>query len=81
MGGRVSARSHFFFYMAVLCALTAFLGFAPTYWLPMTRGAYVANVVAIHGICFFSWTLLFVLQTGWSHRVTRQIIVRWASSA
>ena len=61
---RASERSQFFFAMAVLCCLTAFAGFAPTFWLPMTRGAYMARpLVTIHGIIFSSWMLFFVLQT------------------
>ena len=55
---------YFYFYMALLCAATAFGGFLPTFWLPLTRGGYVAApVIAIHGILFSGWTLLFVLQT------------------
>ena len=35
---RVVASSHaryFYFYMALACMAVAFLGFAPTYWLPL----------------------------------------------
>ena len=35
---RVTAQSttqYFYFYMALSCMAVAFLGFAPTYWLPM----------------------------------------------
>jgi len=64
-GARAMERSRFFFYMAVLCCLTAFAGFTPTFWLPMTRGAYMANpLITIHGILFSGWMLFFVLQTG-----------------
>src|SRR6187455_2724183 len=34
----ISARTstqYFYFYMALSCTAVAFLGFAPTYWLPM----------------------------------------------
>jgi hypothetical protein len=63
-GARASERSQFFFTMAVLCCVTAFAGFAPTFWLPMTRGAYMPSpLVTIHGIIFSSWMLFFVLQT------------------
>jgi hypothetical protein len=61
---RISTRPYFYFWMAVLAAATAFIGFAPTFWLPMTQGAYVASpVLAIHGLLFSGWTLFFVLQT------------------
>ncbi|HEV2548717.1 MAG TPA: hypothetical protein VGU20_15355 [Stellaceae bacterium] len=65
---RVAARSrteYFYVYMAIACAVVAFLGFAPTYWLPLAEGTFkgVRPLVHIHGIVFFSWTLFFVLQT------------------
>ena len=70
---RTDAR-HFYFYMAIACCAVALLGFAPTYWLPMTSGTLKANpVVHIHGIVFFVWTLFFVFQT-WlatSRRITQ----------
>jgi hypothetical protein len=65
-GTRVASRldDYFYFYMALLCAVTAFGGFLPTFWLPMTRGGYVAApVIAIHGFLFSVWVLFFVLQT------------------
>jgi len=59
-----SGTTYFYFYMALSCAAVAFLGFAPTYWLPMAAGTFKANpVVHIHGLIFFSWTLYFVFQT------------------
>jgi hypothetical protein len=55
---------YFYFYMALLCAVAAFGGFLPTFWIPMTHGAYVAApVIAIHGILFSAWILFLVLQT------------------
>lgn len=50
--------------MAMACAATAFLGFAPTYWVPLARGALSASpVIHFHGFLFFTWSLYFVLQT------------------
>lgn len=50
--------------MAIACSVVAFLGFAPTYWVPITAGKLKANpVVHIHGAIFFCWTLFFVFQT------------------
>ncbi len=55
---------YFYFYMALSCAAVAFLGFAPTYWLPMASGTFKANpIVHIHGMVFFSWVLFFSFQT------------------
>jgi hypothetical protein len=64
---RVIATSHaryFYFYMALACVAVAFLGFAPTYWLPMASGKMPPMpVVHFHGLLFFAWTLFFAFQT------------------
>jgi hypothetical protein len=53
----------FYMWMAVACVATAFLGFLPTYWMPMAAGAFAANpVVHLHGMLFFSWTLFALAQ-------------------
>ncbi len=50
--------------MSLACMAVAFLGFLPTYWMPMASGTFRANpVFHIHGMIFFSWTLYFVFQT------------------
>lgn len=63
---RVLARPSgeaFYLYMAVSCVAVAFLGFAPTYWLPLAEGKFTAHpIVHIHGLVFFAWTLFFVYQ-------------------
>ena len=65
---------YFYFQMALACAAVAFLGFAPTYWLPLASRSFSATpVVHIHGPLFFTWTLFFAFQT-WvaaSGQVTR----------
>jgi hypothetical protein len=54
----------FYFYLSVACVAIAFLGFAPTYWLPMATHTFKANpVFHIHGMLFFSWTLYLVYQS------------------
>ena len=56
--------SHFYFYMAVSCAAVAFIGFAPTYWLPLASKTFKANpVIHLHGMLFFAWSLFLVFQT------------------
>ncbi len=74
---RVIAQSetrYFYFYMALACMAVAFLGFAPTYWLPLARKSFSASpVVHLHGLLFFAWSLYFVFQS-WlaaSGKVTR----------
>ena len=50
--------------MALACAATAFLGFAPTYWVPLANRTFSASpVIHFHGFLFFTWSLYFVLQT------------------
>src|SRR5579864_1613519 len=55
---------YFYFHMALSCAAVAFIGFAPTFWLPVANHTFKANpIVYIHGSVFFSWTLFFCFQT------------------
>ena len=59
-----SATQYFYFYMALSCMAVAFLGFAPTYWLPVARGSFPSMpVIHFHGLLFFAWSLYFVFQT------------------
>ncbi|MDO9059284.1 MAG: hypothetical protein Q7U92_09750 [Bradyrhizobium sp.] len=59
-----SHAQYFYFYMALSCVAVAFLGFAPTYWLPMTAGKLPPMpVVHFHGLLFFAWTLYFAFQS------------------
>ncbi len=49
--------------MALACTAVAFLGFAPTYWLPLASGSFSATpVVHVHGLLFFTWSLYFTFQ-------------------
>jgi len=55
---------YFYFYMAIACAAVAFVGFLPTYWMPIAAGAFhAAPVNHLHGLLFFSWTIYFIYQT------------------
>ena len=50
--------------LSVLFALIAFLGFAPSYWVPLASGALDLHpTVHVHAALFFLWTLLFIAQT------------------
>ena len=55
----------FYLAMAVALAITAFVGFAPSYFLkPIFRPAVVLTpLVHVHGLLFGTWTLLLVVQT------------------
>lgn len=63
-GSGLRAGSPFYLVMAVAISLTAFTGFAFTYFGPVIRGAYpaVSPVVHVHGWSFFVWYLLLPLQ-------------------
>ena len=59
-----SHAQYFYFHMALACMAVAFLGFAPTYWLPMASGKLPPMpVVHFHGLLFFAWTLYFAFQS------------------
>ncbi len=54
----------FFTGMAAACALTVFVGFAPTYYLKGITGApEISPLVHLHGILATAWMLLFLTQT------------------
>jgi hypothetical protein len=60
---RAAAR-WFFVWMAAACALIAFVGFAPTYWLQLPAGTFVGSpLLHLHGLLFSAWTIFFLLQT------------------
>jgi hypothetical protein len=64
-GVAAAQRTRFYLWMAVAMAATAFLGFAPTFWVPMAQGVPERiGVLAIHGTLFFGWTL-FVIYQAW----------------
>ena len=61
--GRTESRN-FYLIMALICVAVAFIGFAPSYWVPMAKGAFhEAPIYHLHGLIFFSWTIYFVYQT------------------
>jgi hypothetical protein len=63
---RATTRSttSFYFYMALSCAAVAFLGFAPTFWLPLASHSFKAGpIIYVHGTVFFGWSLFFCFQT------------------
>jgi hypothetical protein len=54
----------FYVRMAYACAFIAFAGFTPTYWAPVATGTFDGPpLLHVHGLLFFSWTILFVVQT------------------
>lgn len=59
-----ASRPYFYVWAAATCVAVAFLGFTPTYFSPLLRGAFTAHpIVHIHGLVFFSWTLFFTYQS------------------
>lgn len=63
-GSGLRAGSRFYLGMAVAISMTAFTGFAFTYFGPVFRAEYpaVSPVVHVHGWSFFAWYLLLPLQ-------------------
>ena len=58
-------KARFYIWMAAAMAATAFLGFAPTYWIPLTQGVPERiGVLAVHGTLCFAW-VLFVIYQAW----------------
>ena len=56
-------RPRFYLWMAVAMTATAFLGFVPTFWVPLAQGIPERiGVLAIHAPLFFGWTLLLIYQ-------------------
>lgn len=52
--------------LAFVCALIAFVGFAPTYWAPWATGRFAGpSILHLHGLLFSAWMIYFVLQTTW----------------
>lgn len=61
--GARATRTRFYLWIAIVCALVAFIGFAPTYWLKLAQGTFTAApLVHLHGAIFFGWTLFFIWQ-------------------
>lgn len=55
---------NFYFHMALACMAVAFIGFAPTYWMPLAHRSFSASaVIHVHGLLFFAWTMYFVFQS------------------
>lgn len=58
-----TARPHFYLWFSIATAVTAFVGFVPSFWGPMTHGAYLPSPsLAIHGFVFSLWPLYMTLQ-------------------
>lgn len=56
--------SRFYFWMAVVIALTAFIGFSRTFFLKeWTSSPPLPLILHIHGIVATGWILLFLTQT------------------
>jgi hypothetical protein len=61
---RAARRPRFYLWMALAMTATAFLGFVPTFWVPLAQGIPERiGVLAIHALLFFGWTLFLMCQT------------------
>jgi hypothetical protein len=60
----IPVGQRFYVGMAATFVAVALLGFAPTYWLPLTRATLdVPPITHLHALFFYGWTLLFLRQT------------------
>jgi hypothetical protein len=58
-----TATGRFYVWMAAICVLIAFGGFAPTYWLQLVPGTFIGPALLhVHGLLFSAWTLLLLVQ-------------------
>ena len=70
----------FFLAMAAALATVVALGFSRTFFIPLLSGEFVAPAIFfVHGILFFTWIALFVLQSTWIliRRVTWHRMTGW----
>jgi hypothetical protein len=59
-----AGRPKFYVWMATICALAAFGGFAPTYWMQLPAGTFVGRpILYLHGTLFSLWMLFYVAQS------------------
>jgi hypothetical protein len=70
----IAEPKRFYARMAGACVAVAFVGFAPTYWVPMLRGTLdVAPIAHLHAVVFYGWVMLYwwQAQLAASGRMTR----------
>lgn len=60
-----TGSGYFYVWMAAVCALVAFGGFAETYWLQLLAGTFAPSgpLLHLHAALFSGWTLLLLSQT------------------
>jgi hypothetical protein len=63
---RALPEKRFFFVMAVICAVTVFAGFVPSYYLKdvFHIPPPLSAMTRLHGAVFTAWVLVFVTQAG-----------------
>jgi len=63
--GRTGARTgSFYVWMAAVCALIGFGGFAATYWFQVAAGTFKGpSLLHLHGLVFSAWLILLLSQT------------------
>jgi hypothetical protein len=60
----VPAGQRFYVGMSAAFVAVAFLGFLPTYWVPLVGGTLtVPPITHVHALFFYGWTLLLLRQT------------------
>ncbi|MBO9595597.1 MAG: hypothetical protein J7599_22030 [Niabella sp.] len=69
MNSVLKKKPSYFFVFSIIGVLAAFIGFAKTFFLPLSAGHFKAPaVVHIHGIFTFAWVILFFVQNVWIYQ-------------
>jgi hypothetical protein len=63
LAGKSFTERWFFAGMAILMLATSIAGFAPAILNPVGRRASLSPLAAVHGLVFFVWLLLFLVQS------------------
>ena len=60
----IPAGQRFYIGMSAVFVAIAFIGFLPTYWLPLVQGTLnVPPITHLHALFFYGWTLFLLRQT------------------
>ncbi len=88
VSARPRLRRRFYIGMSVLMLLMIIVGFWPSYYGPLLRGAAQAPwILHLHGVVYIGWMLLLVLQTGLAasgrirqHRALGNVGIAWGTA-
>ncbi len=69
MDNTLKRKPSYFFVISIIGVLAAFIGFAKTFFFPLSQGNFKAPwVVHVHGAFAFAWIILFFVQNFLIHK-------------